>query len=224
MTHEYMPKIFHGRHKSPPPSDILNVRSLKRKDDKLYVKWKGYDNRFNSWINKERSHIKMGEYFPKPLKGFGGNINIKVDLSNYATKTGIKNISHFDTSSFALKINLASLKTEVKKLDIDKLVPVPVNLSKLGDAVKNDVVNKTVYDKLVAKVNHIDTSDFVLETKYQKSKTKTENKIPDTSDLVTDYNSKITEIERKMPDISNLARQTALTAVENEIPNASNLV
>ena len=82
-------------------------------------------------------------------------------MSNYATKTGIKNISHVDTSSFALKSNLASLKTEVDKLDFNKLVPVPVDLSKLSDVVKNDVAKKTVYDKLVAKVSSIDTSKFV---------------------------------------------------------------
>ena len=79
----------------------------------------------------------------------------------------IKNISHVDTSSFALKSNLASLKTEVDKLDIDKLVPVPVDLSKLSDLVKNDVGRKIVYDKLVAKVNSIDTSVFVLKTRYE---------------------------------------------------------
>ena len=63
-------------------------------------------------------------------------------------------------------INLTSLKTEIGKLDIGKLVPVPFDLSKLSDVVKNDVVQKTVYGKLVAKVNNIDTSDFVLKTKY----------------------------------------------------------
>ena len=78
----------------------------------------------------------MSQYFPKPYEPFGGDINVKVDLSNYATKTDIKNISHVDTSSFALKTNLASLKTEVDKLDIDKLVPVPFSLSKLSDVVK----------------------------------------------------------------------------------------
>ena len=92
----------------------------------------------------------MSQYFPKPYEPFAGDINVKVDLSNYATKTDIKNISHVDTSSFALKSNLASLKTEVDKLDIDKLVPVSVDLSKLSNLVKNDVVQKTVYCKLVA--------------------------------------------------------------------------
>ena len=84
-------------------------------------------------------------------------------MSNYATKTDIKNISHIDTSNFTSKSNLASLKTEVDKLDIDKLVPVPVYLSKIRvvkNVVKNDVVKKIVHDKLVAKVNSIDTSGF----------------------------------------------------------------
>ena len=119
----------------------------------------------------------------------------------------------------ALKTNLANLKTEVDKLDIDKLVPVPVDLSKLSDVVKNDVVKKDVYDKLVAKVNSIDTSRFVLKTKYDTDKSELENKIPDTSGLVkkTDYNTKITEIEGKIPDVSNLTTKEALTAVESRV-------
>ena len=78
----------------------------------------------------------MSQYFPKTFRKFGGNINVKVGLSNYATKTNLKNVTHVDTLSFALKTNLANLKTEVDKLDIDKLVPVPVDLSKLSDDVK----------------------------------------------------------------------------------------
>ena len=70
----------------------------------------------------------MSQYFPKPFRSFGRNINVKVDLSNYATKADIKNISHVDTSRFALKTNLANLKTEVDKLDIDKLVPGPTKI------------------------------------------------------------------------------------------------
>ena len=85
----------------------------------------------------------MSQYFPKPFRSFGGNINVKVDLSNYATKTDLKNVTHVDTSSFALKTNLASLKTEVDKLDIDILAPVSVDFSKLSDSVKNDVAKKT---------------------------------------------------------------------------------
>ena len=131
-------------------------------------------------------------------------------------------MTHVDTSSFALKTNLANLKTEVDKLDIDKLAPVPVDLSKLSDVVKNDVVKKTVYDKLVAKVNNIDTSDFVLKTKYNNDKTELEKKMPDVSDFIK--KTKLTELENKIPNENNLATKTELTAVENKIPDVSNLV
>ena len=156
----------------------------------------------------------MRQYFPKPYEPFGGQINVKVHLPNYATKTDIKNIADSDTSS-----NLASLKTEVDKLDTDKLASVPVDLSKLSNVVKSGVVKKTVYDKLVAKVNSIDTSAFVFKTKYNTDKTELENKIPDTSGLVkkTNYNTNITEIKGKIPDASSLV--TAI--VENKIPSVS---
>ena len=169
----------------------------------------------------------MSQYFPKPFNShFGDSVKVKIDLSNYASKTDIKNISHVGTSSFALKTILANLKTEVDKLDIDKLAPIPVDLSKLSDVGKNDVVKKDVYNKLVAKVDHIDTGDFVLKTKYNTDKTELENKIPDTSGLAkkTNYNTKITELEKKIPDISNLVTKTALTAIENKIPSVANLV
>ena len=84
----------------------------------------------------------MSQYFPKPYESFGGDINVKFDLSNYATKTDLKNVTHIVTSSFAVKTNLANLKTEVDKLDINKLAPVSVDLSKLSDALKNDVAKK----------------------------------------------------------------------------------
>ena len=85
----------------------------------------------------------MSQYFPEPFNShFVDSIKVKIDLSNYATKTEIKIISHVDTSSFALRTNLANLKIEVDNLDIDKLVPIPVDLSKLSDIVKNDVVKK----------------------------------------------------------------------------------
>ena len=145
----------------------------------------------------------MSQYFPKPYEPFGGDIHVTVGLSNYATKNDIINTTHVDTSRFALKTNLAYLKTEVDKLDIDKLASVPVYLSKLSNVVKNDVVKKTVYDKLVAKVDNIDTSGFVQKT---------------------DYNTKITEIEGKIPDISRLATKTVLTTVENKIPSITGLV
>ena len=79
----------------------------------------------------KKTLYKMSQYFPKPYEPFGGDINVKVDLSNYATKADIKNISHVDTSSFALKTNLANLKTEVDKLDIDKLKSLPKKLLNL---------------------------------------------------------------------------------------------
>ena len=104
----------------------------------------------------------MTQYFQKPYEPFDGDIKVKVDLSTYVTKADIKNISHVDTSSFALKSNLAGLKTEADKLDIDKLVPAPVDLSNLCLGYLHDVVKKTVYNKLVAKVNNIDTNAFVF--------------------------------------------------------------
>ena len=103
----------------------------------------------------------MSKFYSKPYEPFGGGINVTVDLSSYPTKTDLKDVTHVDTSSFTLKTNLADLKTEVDKLNIDKLVPVTTDLSKLSN-VKNDVVKKTVYDKLVTKENNFDTSDFVL--------------------------------------------------------------
>ena len=165
----------------------------------------------------------MSQYFPKLFEAFGGDINVKVDLSNYAAKADIKNISHVDTSSFALKTNLANLKTEVDKLDIDKLVPVPVDLSKLSDVVKNDFVKKTDYNAKLAEIeNKIpDISNLAAKTALNTI----ENKIPDTSGLVkkTNYDAKITDLENKIPDISNLATKTALNTAENKIPNGSGL-
>ena len=133
----------------------------------------------------------MSQYFPKPYAPFSRDINIKVDLSNYVTKADITNISHVDTSNFALKINLANSKNEVDQLDIDKLKPAPTDLSKLSNVVKNYVVKKADYNKLVTKVDNIHTSRFVLKTKYDADKLELENKIPDTSGFVkkTDYNS-----------------------------------
>ena len=126
------------------------------------------------WCN----YIKMSQYFPKPYESFGRDINVTVDLSNYATKADIKNITHVDTLGFALKTNLANLKN-----DVDKLVPVPADLSKLSNVVKNDV-KKADCNKLVTKVDNINTSDFVLKTKYDTDKSEIQNKIPDTSGLV----------------------------------------
>ena len=153
----------------------------------------------------------MSKYYPKPYKQFGRGIKVKVDLSNYATKSDIK-------TSFALKTSLANLKTKADKLDIDKLVPLPVDLSKLSDVVKNDVVKKTEYDKLVGKANNIDTGRFVLKTKYDTDKSELKNKIPDTSGLVkkANYDARITDIEGKIPHVNNLATKTALNTVEKK--------
>ena len=116
----------------------------------------------------------MIHYFPKPFRSFGRNINVKVDLCNFATKTDLKNKAHVDTSSFALKTNLANLKTE---FGFDKLAPIHVDLSKLSDVIKSDVVKKIVCEKLVAKINNIDVSDFVLKTKYNTDKIELKKKI-----------------------------------------------
>ena len=111
----------------------------------------------------------MGRYFPKPYEPFGGDINVKVDLSNYPTKTDLKNVSpHVDVSNFALKSNLANLKTEVDKLDIAKLTPFPNHLGKLSNVVKNDVVINTEYNKLVTKVDNIDTVNFVKKPNMKR--------------------------------------------------------
>ena len=164
----------------------------------------------------------MSQYFP-PYRYSGRNIKVELDLSSYATKTDLKNVTHVDVISFASKTNLASLKTEVDKIDVDKLKTVPVDLAKLSNVVKNDVVKQTEYDELLAKVDNIDTTGFALKTKYDTDKSEmgkkirdAEKKIPNTSDLAkkADLNVKITEIENKIPSISGLATNSALTAVE----------
>ena len=116
----------------------------------------------------------MSQYFP-PYRSSGSNIKVELDLSSYATKTYLKNVTHVDIISFASKTNLASLKTEVDKLDIDKLTPVPDDLAKLSSVVKNDV-KKTEYNKLVSKVDNIDTTKFVSRTKYESDGSDLEKK------------------------------------------------
>ena len=122
----------------------------------------------------------MSQYFP-PYRSSGRNIKVELDLSSYATKTDLKNVTHVDVGSFASKTNLASLKTEVYKLDVDKLVPVPNDLAKLSNVVKNDVAKKTEY-----KISKVD------------------KKISDVNDLVkkTDFNAKITKVESKIRNIT----------------------
>ena len=95
-------------------------------------------------------------------------------------------------------------------------------MSKLSDVVKNDVVTKAIYDKLVAKVNNIDTNDFILKTKYQTGKAELEKKIPDVANFAK--KTKLTEVENKIPDVSSLVTKTSLTTDENKMPNISSLV
>ena len=122
-------------------------------------------------------------YYP-PYKSFSNNVKVELDLTNYATKTDLKNITHVDVSSFASKTNLAALKTEVHKIDTDKLKTTPTDLAKLTNAIENDVVKKTDYNTRVTsieaqiagltkntvdnladitKLKAIDTNSFVLK-------------------------------------------------------------
>ena len=136
------------------------------------------------------------QYFPP--HGSSNNIKVELDLANDATKNDVKNITHVDVSSYATKTNLAALKTEVDKIDVDKLKTVPINLAKLSNVVKNDVVKKTDYnikvtsienqiagltkntlDNLgdITKLKAVDTNNFVLKTKLASDVTTLENKI-----------------------------------------------
>ena len=126
-------------------------------------------------------------------------------MFNYATKVDLKNATGIDTSDFAEIADLDNLKSDVDKLDIDKLVPVPVDLSKLSDVVKNHVVKK---DGCSVKIKNI------------------EEKIPDITNLGTSttLNAKINEVKSEIPSITNLATTAALTTVENKIPNVCDLV
>ena len=175
-------------------------------------------------------------YYPT-YKSSSNNVKVELDLTNYATKTDLKNITHVDVSSFANKTNLAALKTEVDKIDADKLKTAPTDLAKLSNVVKNEVVKKTDYstkitsiesqiadltkntvDNLadITKLKAVDTNNFVLKTKL-------------TSDVTT-LENKIDTVDKKIPDINGLATKTSLndylqtstfnfkvTEVENEI-------
>ena len=135
----------------------------------------------------------MSNYFRRRYKRFDGDISVKVDLSNYATRTDLRNVSHVDISSFALKSNVASLKTEVDKIDADKLKTVPIDLAKSSNVLKNDGIKKTEYDKLVAKVNSNDNTNFVSRIRYEKGG--------------LDFEDKIDKIDKKLPDVTNLVEK-----------------
>ena len=138
---------------------------------------------------KETLYI-MSQYFPNPYEPFGWDINVKVDLSSYVTKTDLEKATEFDTSNIPATFGLVSLKAEIDKIYVNKLKTVPVDLSKLSNVVNNEVIKKIVYDKLVAKVNNIDTSGFVLKTKYNSDK--------------SDLEKKISDADKKIPDTSKL--------------------
>ena len=123
-------------------------------------------------------------------------------MSSYATKTDLKNVAHIDVSSFASKTNLASLKTEVDKIDAEKLKTVPVDLAMLSNIVKNDVVKKTENNSLKTKVDNIDTTNFVSRTKYEKDG--------------SDFEDKISKIDKKIPDVSGLVKKTDFNAKVTE--------
>ena len=184
----------------------------------------------------------MTTYY-SPYKSFSNNNKIELDLTNYATKTDLKNITHVDVSSFASKTNLAALNTEVHKIDVDKLKTTTTDLDRLSNLVKNDVVKKTDYNTKVTsieaqiagltkntvdnladitKLKAIDTDSFVTRTKFSA----------DTNAL----HDKIDGVEKKIPDISGLATKTSLnsylqtstfnskvTEVENKIKDADNI-
>ena len=146
--------------------------------------------------NYNRVYYKMS-YYPR-YKSSSNNIKVELDLTNYATKTDLNNIPHVDTSSFSSKANLAALKTEVDKIDIEKLKTEPTDLAKLTNADKNDLVNKTDYNTKVTSIEGqivgltkntvdniadittlkaVDTNSFVLKTKLASDVTTLENKI-----------------------------------------------
>ena len=183
------------------------------------------ERQFNSCIDK-KDIILMSEHFPEP-KSSGGGVKIESDLSNYAIKADLKNATGVDTSKFGKKVDLASLKSNVTKLDIDKLknvpsnlsnlkskvdkldadklIPVPFDLSKLGDVVKMMLLKKDVYNATIKNI---------------------EDKLHDITNLATNttLKAKINEVKKEIPCIIKLATTTALTAVANKIPNVSNLV
>ena len=158
----------------------------------------------------------MSQYYP-PYRSSRNNIKVEPDLANYATKKDLNNITHVDVSSFASKTNLAALKTEVDKIDADKLKTTRADLAKLTNAIEHDVVKKTDYNTKVTsieaqiagltkntvdnladitKLKAIDTNSFVNKTKFS-------------ADINT-LDDKIDGVEKRIPDISELATKTSL--------------
>ena len=182
-------------------------------------------------------------YYP-PYKSSSNNIKVELDLTNYATKTDLKNITHVDVSSFASKRNLAALKTEVDKIDVGKLKATPTDLDRLSNLVKNDVVKKTDYNTEVtsieAQIARLTKNTVDNLADITKLKANDNNSFVTRPKFSADINSlddKIDSAEKKIPDISGLATKTSLnvylqtstfnskvTEVENEIKAADIIV
>ena len=171
----------------------------------------------------------MSQYFPA-YRSHGGHIKVELDLSNYATKTDLKNVAHGDVSSFVLKTNLSSLKTEVDKLDIPKLTTVYVDLAKLTNKVANDLVEETDFNALEKKVTDNKTEQDNLETKVTSNHLTTESSIKnlktkvDDIDLTkyvkkSDYDTKVGNLELKIPDASDLLETSDFNSKVSELEN-----
>ena len=148
----------------------------------------------------------MSQYFPKPYEPFGGDIHVKVDLSNYATKSDLKNATGIDTSKLAAKSDLVSLKTEVDKLDIDKLKSLPNNLSNLKSKVdKLDIDKLAPVPVDLSKLSNVVKNEVVKKTEYNTKIKNIEDKIPDITNLATKtiLNGKINEVKAEIPSITN---------------------
>ena len=161
----------------------------------------------------------MSQYFPKPYEPFGGDINVKVDLSNYATKSDLKNATGIDTSKLAAKSDLVSLKAEVDKLDIDKLKSVPTNLSNLKSKVdKLDIGKLETTPVDLSKLSNVVKNDVVKKDIYNAKIKNIEDKIPDITRLATKtiLSPKINEVKGEIPSITNLMLLLPFTAVENK--------
>ena len=201
---------------------------IKKKGDKLFVEWKGYDNSFNSCINKKDMY-KMSDYLTY-YKPRSSSVKVELDLKNYATKEELKNITHIDTSGFALKTNLASLKTEVDKLDIPKLKTVPIDLADLTKEVQEDFTKKTDFNSLKTKFNQSETDNDNLETKVNNNDSTTKASINNLKTKVhkihltkyvlkSKYNSKIGNLELKITDVSGLLQVSSFNSKVNELDN-----
>ena len=185
----------------------------------------------------------MNEYFPPSRRRFRGDIKVKLDLSNYATKADLKNVTHVNVGSFASKTNLVSLKTEVDKLDIPKLCTIPADLAKLTNKVANDL-EETDFNALGKKLTNNKTGQDNLQTTVQNNHLTTETSINNLKTKVggidltkyvkkTDYDTKVGNLELKISDVSGLLPTNTFNSKVNELetkiktaeskPNVSNL-